>query len=366
MNPTNEFNPNWASVPGDTIGDVMSLKQLSIPDFAKKMDSTPEYIKDLLHGFVSINNDIAIKLSSVLGASKDFWIKREQDYREAVERLKIQEEKKWVLELPIADMLKFGWITKTTQVASECLRYFGVPDVWTWRRRYSDVTALTAFRKSEKIQSVPGSVAAWLRQGDIQASKINCESWNKELFELTLPEIKKLTLRKSPKLFLPDLIRLCARCGVAVVIAQTPKGCPASGATKFLTDNKAVILLSFRYKTDDHFWFTFFHEAGHLLLHGNKQIFLEEDGHNLEKSEEREANEFSENILISGNLKTYLKTAHITETTIRKIAKEAGISLGIVAGQLEHFDRVKYGALNSYKRKFDWNEISQSITQKNE
>jgi HTH-type transcriptional regulator / antitoxin HigA len=34
-------------------------------------------------------------------------------------------------------------------------------------------------------------------------------------------------------------------------------------------------MLSFRYKTNDHFWFSLFHELAHLLLHGKKSLFLE-------------------------------------------------------------------------------------------
>ena len=58
-----------------------------------------------------------------------------------------------------------------------------------------------------------------------------------------------------------------------------------------------MILLSFRYLSDDHFWFTFFHEAGHLVLHGDRCIFLEGDD-TLNTEEEAEANAFAANILI--------------------------------------------------------------------
>ncbi|MFX9089566.1 ImmA/IrrE family metallo-endopeptidase, partial [Acinetobacter baumannii] len=43
-----------------------------------------------------------------------------------------------------------------------------------------------------------------------------------------------------------------------------------------LTPEKAMVLLSFRHLSDDHFWFTLFHEFAHLLLHNN-QTFIDTD-----------------------------------------------------------------------------------------
>jgi HTH-type transcriptional regulator / antitoxin HigA len=113
--------------------------------------------------------------------------------------------------------------------------------------------------------------------------------------------MRRLTRKKEPSIFVPELRKLCAENGVALVIARGPAGCRASGATRFLSDKKAMILLSFRYLADDQFWFTFFHEAGHLLMHSHKAVFLE-DGSDVSLKEEHEANLFAQNILIPPNL----------------------------------------------------------------
>ncbi|VAW51008.1 Antitoxin HigA / unknown domain [hydrothermal vent metagenome] len=66
-----------------------------------------------------------------------------------------------------------------------------------------------------------------------------------------------------------------------------------SGATRWISANKVVIQISLRYKTDDHLWFIFFHEAGHILLHGKKELFLE-GTNGLDEKKENEANVFAE------------------------------------------------------------------------
>lgn len=355
MSQANSFQPNWASMPGDTIADILKSRELSLDDFAKLMDSNLDNVQKLLHGSILINDEIAMNLQKALGSTVDFWINRERQYREGINRLKDQEESKWLNELPIKDMFRLGYINKSKNLIGECLSFFNVPDVWTWRRKYNEVVGLTAFRKSTSFESNSASVAAWLRQGEIVSEANPVKEWDSSLFTSKLPEMRQLIKLKSPKVFISKLKEICAECGVSLVIARTPSGCPASGATKFISPTKAMILLSFRYLTEDQFWFTFFHEVAHLILHGHKSIFIEEDG--VVSKEEEEANAFSENILIPKRFHERLRTMRPSQLEIKKLAIDADISLGIIVGQLQFLKRLNPGYLNGFKRKFDLADI---------
>src|SRR5439155_7434606 len=107
------------------------------------------------------------------------------------------------------------------------------------------------------------------------ASEIDCGLWDPHKFREELQGIRALTRVEDPRQFVPELVKRCAACGVAVVVLRAPKGCRASGAARFLTPARPMILLSGRHLTDDHFWFTFYHEAGHLVLHGHKFVFVD-------------------------------------------------------------------------------------------
>src|SRR5262249_30908936 len=147
--------------------------------------------------------------------------------------------------------------------------------------------------------SEPGAVAAWLRQGEVLASEINCDRWNPKEFRKQLDAIRSLTRESDPKTFMPILTNLCASCGVALIRLRAPKGCKASGAAKFLPTGNPMILLSGRYRRDDHFWFTFYHEAGHLMLHRERLFFIDNPpDDDVTSQEESEANEFAEKLLI--------------------------------------------------------------------
>lgn len=67
---------------------------------------------------------------------------------------------------------------------------------------------------------------------------------------------------------------ICAAAGVAVVLVAELPNTGISGCARWLTDKKALVGLTVRYKTDHQLWFTLFHEIGHILLHRNKRSFI--------------------------------------------------------------------------------------------
>lgn len=357
MSTTNDFRPNWTSAPGRTIEEILKTRELSIEVFAQKMNQSVENIRHLITGYVEITRDLALQLEEILGSSSSFWLKRDIQYRETLARLKEEEEAQWVRELPFKDMVKFGWLKDTKDRLKVILNYFDVPDLATWKIKYSEVHDYVSFRTSSTFQSTQGAVAVWLRQGEIKAKSIECKKWNEERFLDSLTSIKVLTREKDPKEFIPKLVKICSESGVAVVIIPTPEGCRASGATRFVSADKAIIQLSFRYLSDDHFWFTFFHEAGHLILHGKHSLFFEETRLQRVSKEEEEANSFAGAVLIPYTLEKELGNIKSNKRRIIQFAMSAGVSPGIVVGQLQHRGYIDKSYLNGYKRRYDWKEI---------
>ena len=360
MASSQEFRPDWASAPGETITDILAERDLSVAEFAHHMGRAPEAVNDLLQGRATITIAVARRLERVLGASVEFWMSRDFQYREDVARLH-KVDREWLSELPIGDMIKFGWLTPVPHPSDElaaCLRFFNVPSVRTWCEAYAGVQGMAAFRTSPSFDSRPAAVAAWLRQGEIEAETIKCNPWDAKRLDDSLSAIRSLSREKDPSLFVPELKKCCAECGVAVAVVRAPTGCRASGATRFLSKDKALLQLSFRYLTDDHFWFTFFHEIGHLLLHrlllhGRKELFLE-GANTPETAEEREANEFAAHSLVPSEFLSALLALPVNRREVMRFARRLGVSPGIVVGQLQHFGRIRHNQLNTLKRRYRW------------
>lgn len=352
------FNPDWISPAGDTIADYLEEQDWTQAEFSKRIGYTTKHINNLIKGTATISEDTALKLEKVTDISAEFWLSREAGYREALAREQNIEELKsstdWLKELPVNEMMKFGWIekkpTKWEQV-EECLRYFSVASPEAWQEQYAGFGA--AFRSSPKFEKEAGATITWLRQGERVASSIECVDYSKELFIQKLKELRLLTTKSKPKEFVDELVSVCADCGVAVVFEPTPKGCPASGATRWLSPNKALLMLSLRHKTNDHLWFSFFHEAAHILLHAKKVLFLELNG--LDGEQEAEADKFARDILIPPEKFEELKVMQYSRASITAFAESMGISPAIVIGRLQHQQLISWKtALNSLKVRYSW------------
>jgi hypothetical protein len=253
-------------------------------------------------------------------------------------------------------MVKFGWIEpvpKRSEELAACLKFFDVPNVAAWHRMYGSIERKFLFRKSAAFDSKPAAVAAWLRQGEIEAKEMRCAPWSAQAFGTALTSIRSLTREKDPKRFVSQLQKACAEVGVAVTIVRSPSGCRASGATRFVAADKALLLLSFRHLSDDQFWFSFFHEAGHLLLHSHQEVFIE----GIEASDsaaEKEANEFAAHTLIPPQHTPELLRLRQNKFELVRFARRMGISPGIVVGQLQHYGKIKPNHFQGLKRRYRW------------
>ena len=357
MTSTHALRADWYSPPGQTISDVLQHRKISHEEFANHMSLTSDELWRLLEGVDTITDELADRLSRELGSTPQFWLAREAQYR--ADRARLQkpaptaDEKQWLRELPISDMVRFGWLRAANSVSERveaCLQFFEVTSIEEWRSK-AEVSA--AFRTSPKFKSELGAVAAWLRQGEIQAATIQCARWDREKLKAVLPTLRTLTRKKEPVAFLPELTAKCAECGVAVVIVRAPKGCHTSGATRFISKHKALLMLSFRHLSDDQFWFTFFHEVGHLILHKTKSVFVEWEDVPSSK-EEREANEYAANTLVHPDVREAMLALPSEAKAIVRFALQIQVSPGIVVGQLQHHGRLRYNQLNTLKRRFRW------------
>jgi len=199
----------------------------------------------------------------------------------------LQAKVAWLKNFPVKQLVKLGWIHQQDEPLKQMqalLNFFGVAGIEEWDALWK--TPQAAYRKSEAFKSSPYATAAWLRKGEVDAATIQCKPHDAAIFEGALKTIRTLTT-KPPETFEPEMVKLCAEAGVAVTFVPELTGTRVYGVTRWLNPNKALIQLSLRGKSDDHLWFTFFHEAGHILYHGKREVFIEEKG-KLESKAEQE------------------------------------------------------------------------------
>lgn len=354
----NQFEPNYAISPGEILADELELRSMSQKELSKRTGITEKHLISILKAKASITPETAIKFERAIGMPADYWLNLESHYQEIKARLaeeeKLQAHLDWVKRVPFSEMAKLRWLPKRTSAKDklvELLQFFGIASVDQWQEMWPKVRV--AYRQNKTHEVFPEAISAWLRQGEIEATKLECEPFDKAKFRSSLDAIRKLT-DAEPRVFVPAMQQACAEAGVAVVFVPSIPKTGISGATRWINSNKAIIQLSLRYRTNDHFWFTFFHEAGHIFLHGKKELFLEYNN-GLDDEKEQEANHYSQNKLIPEKAMTrFIVNGDFTKNSIISFAKEVEIAAGIVVGQLQHRGLVDYKVHNILKQSFKW------------
>ncbi|MCB9689725.1 MAG: helix-turn-helix domain-containing protein [Alphaproteobacteria bacterium] len=357
MTDPHTFRPDWVSPPGETIEDLLEERGWTQAEFAERIGFTRKHVNDLVKGRASITPDTGSRLATVFGGPVQFWLTREAQYQAALERRRTIEAHRadagWLSELPLAWMAKQGWLRRPRdkgEQVEECLSFFGVASVASWRDRYAQ--PLAAFRASDKVDKKIGAVAAWLREAERAATALRCAPYDKAAFRDALPALRGLTVEPDPAVFVPRLQEACARVGVAVVFVPAPPGCPVHGATRWLATDKALLALSLRYKSNDQLWFSFFHEACHILKHARKQQFIEGlDGLDVEL--EDEANRFAGDLLIPPAAARVLATLR-SAADVEALAARIGVAPGILVGRMQKEGWIPYSHLNGLKVRYTW------------
>jgi HTH-type transcriptional regulator/antitoxin HigA len=271
------------------------------------------------------------------------------------QRAQLEAHAEWLIEMPLAALRKVGIITAHAKdkagLVRQLLEFFGVSDPDAWRRLWLGQQA-AALRQSSSFKAQPAAVAAWLRLGELEADRLQVSEFDAARLRASLPALRALTRESDPAVFEKQLVGIAAACGVAVVFVPEIPGARCSGAVRWVHD-RPVVQLSLRFGTDDQLWFTFFHELAHVLLHGKKDVFID-DGHteaDLHGDKEREADSFARELLISRHYATEL--AGLTSlAAIKAFAARIGVSPGIVVGRLQHDQIIGFHVGQSLKVRY--------------
>jgi addiction module HigA family antidote len=380
----NNYVPDYLVAPGEILEDYLEYSWLTQTALAKRTGLSKKTINEIVKAKSAITAETALKFERTLGRPAHFWSGLERQYQEDKTRLadKIRMESylNWLDNFPVNDMAKLGWIEKSRDKIRQLeavLRFFAVASPTQWESIWGRELQV-AFRKKEKAKENAGVISVWLRQGEILAQNQPCQQFDKQGFQNSLDEIRKLTTIKEPSVFVPKLKALCSAAGVAIVFVPALPKLGIHGATRWLHD-KPMMQLSLHLKTNDHLWFTIFHEACHIIRHGRKELFIEGSPLDNETETESEANAFAQDKLVpSAPLNQFLANLDFTQPESRTVrpnmklvphaasvrpslpqiehfANSIGIAPGIVVGRLQHDKVLPMNAGNHLKVRYEWN-----------
>ena len=354
----NEYTPDYLVTPGEVLEDYLEHAGLTQASLADRTGLSKKTINEIVKAKSAITAETALKFERTLGRPAYFWSSLERQYQEDKVRLadkkKLENDLHWLDIFPVNKMAELGWIDKykeKTKKLDAILRFFAVASPAQWEAIWVE-NLQAAFRKTKRSKKEDAIVSAWLRRGEIEASQLSCKQFDKQKFLNSLAEIRKLTI-EEPDVIIAELTSICAAAGIAVVFVPALPNLGIYGATRRIND-KYIMQLSLYGKTDDHLWFTIFHEACHILKHSNRELFIE--GDRPENESEKEADMFAQDILIPPEKLKQFIALHYKPSIyeIEQFAKEIGIAPGIVVGRLQRDRVIPWSWGNKLKVRYEW------------
>lgn len=340
-----------ATPPGETIKEQLEDRGMTQKEFAARMDMSEKHISQLINGEVKLTSEVAHKLELVLGPPASFWNNLEAIYREKL--IKVQEENAqseeadFAKKFPYAKMAKNGWVPPTknpSEKAAGLKRFFEVVQLKDLFEK--NLIPAIVCRRQSVTEKADYALIAWAQKAKIEARAVSTNRINYRRLEEQLLTIRSMTT-EDPKLFCPRLLQILADCGIALVFLPHIGGSFLHGAT-FRDDHKIVVGLTLRGKDADKFWFSLFHEIGHILL-GHL-----ERGFEVDTEAENAADRFARDALIPPeSFEVFVKrNPKPTGKSIVMFADEIGIDPGIVVGRLQKEGYIDYSWHNDLKTQY--------------
>lgn len=348
------WSPDWATHPGQHLEEYLEAREMSQAELARLTGLTPKLISTVVSGKNPVTPDTALKLERVLGLKADTWLSLQSRFDlHVAQNAESSVPQEFLSLFPIKELVARGVLPakeKASELGNALLSFLGIGSPGVLATRIEGLCV--RHRQSAKAKSSPEHVLSWLLLGETRARKMNVGPFSADKFQFALSEIRKLTVL-PPEKFQGRMVELCREAGVALVFEPPISKTFVYGSARWFDNDRALIQMSLRMKFNDHFWWTFFHEAGHIVLHRGKN-FADDvtlDGDTFET----EANKFAQQLLVPNDSWNSFLSAHPnSKAKVEQFARAIEIHPGIVVGMLQHHGVLKFSDLNGLKNRFDW------------
>lgn len=344
MSNTAEYKDIIAYHPGYYVAEIIEDMGVTQAEFAKRMGTTAKTLSCLLNGQTNISNDLAKKLSVMMGTSADIWLNLQNTYDQKL--IEIQIEKDYDRQTELVRLIDYKYFMDTAglpaartsrdKITNLC-KYFKVSDL----RIMLTPDFLVNYRtgvKSITDKNIINS-RAWVQTVINFSQKIETKAYSSTKLRSYLPELRSMTVQK-PDIFLPRMREIFADSGVAFVLLPNLRNSGVNGAVKWINEDRVVLAMNNRRLDADIFWFSLFHEIRHIFQKKTKTTFIsysENEMIEVNKQLEEDADNFAADFLIPADeLRKFSPSKNTSDDDIVSFAKTIGIHPGIVAGRLQH------------------------------
>lgn len=348
--------------PGETIADVLEDRGITQAELATRTGVSAAYVSSVISGKKDISTRFAMSLEYALGVSKSFWLNLQANYDaellEFNEKLTITEEEKQACHT-LAEVVKFlrkkGVIPVAQKLEETVLSLRKALQISNLEN-LKGLVPQGAFRMDTKTTIDPYILGAWLRLCQIsgETSTVLNSFCVEQVGEL-ISEIKKIMIKPQTDLQ-NELAHTMQRYGIEFSVVQNFRGAPVHGYISQKKDGIYQMVLTIRGSFADIFWFSLFHEIGHIVngdvSKGTKFIDILD---NLDEDKERAADMFASNALLDPQSYTrFVNKGVFSIDAISRYATTQNVKPYIVIGRLQKENRIPYSWFSKYKLRYKW------------
>jgi len=346
--------PDYIVTTGDFIAEWMEDEGINAAELARRLGVTPKHVSELMSGKAPLSPQLALALDRVTGIPARLWNLYESGYRGALAREAadddLEEQFDQAKRFPLKYLRKFGFVTAPARdhagIVRQLLSILGVANIDAFWKTWAHGSV--AYRRSAVGHEDAPALAVWLALAERQHDGLrDVPEFNRPRLKSLIPTLRRLTSSEDPLAAVREAEARLRDAGVVLCFVPPVPGLGIHGATRWL-HGTPVVQLSVLWKSDDQLWFTLFHELGHILLHGDKELYL----NGADNTAEEEANTYAADVLIPREFVHRLPTTRDVGA-VTTLADELGIAPSIVLGRAQR-ETKDYAWGHHLQQKFEW------------
>ena len=344
--------------PGETLKEILENRGMNQRELALRTDVTEAHVSKIVNGQKAISVGYAKKLEYVLNIDSSFWINLQTNYDRELANFEevnnISSEELGILKRlsDITDYLKELDFLETEAQGSILVihlrRLLNISSL----QRIPQISQAGAYRLATAANIDPYVLFTWLRMCDlINANQNISKALDVEKLMNKISDIKKLMFKSETEI--ADAIKdYFAECGIKFSIVKHFKGAPVQGVIKRNLDDTLTLTMTNRRKFADIFWFTLFHEIGHILNGDIKDKLID---YELNDDEiEEKADGFASNTLIDATAyNEYVQKGDYSLSSIKRFSNKLDIPTFILIGRLQRDNYLEYYHYPEEKIKYE-------------
>ena len=338
----------------------MNQKELSV-----RTGMSEKHISTVINGTKDISSAFARRLDIALGAPSGTWAKYQaeyDDYTAILEELNGITDEEFSILKAMKDIVEY--FLKIGIMHNHC----GDTEKVIQLRQVLCVNSLTVIPKITYSAAYRAQVKtstnidiytlfAWQRMCEIMTDKVSVNApFDKQKLIDNIPALKKIMFEKNPDKMVAELKRVFAECGIAFEVVRHFRGAPVQGFIKLTDTGRVILCLTIRGKSADKFWFSLFHEVGHLINGDLNTRFVDFDS--VKSEQESKADQFARDTLINPDMYKGLIASdrYHSLNDIKSFSAFIGVPHWITIGRLHKDEWLDWSRYAHEAPSFEWED----------